>query len=228
MTCDLIPGDGAGLQGGSMSTGSPSRCVVQLWYATLPRLLRPIAVHCWFAVWDTFSQRWQRWEVWQAENAGGESLGYVHCDRRHPASGVGGGLPQLAVAWDGSAAQSICSVLAKPQEYPHWNHYRAWPGPNSNTFVAWVLRRAGLHYRLDPRAIGKDYGGPYGARGCSRPLSAELETPLLGVKVGVHDGVEVHLLGFTCGLGWWPLELSTPVGRLSFRGKGAPSTATGS
>jgi Protein of unknown function (DUF3750) len=225
MTSDMIHGGGTGLQSGTRSAGFPSPCAVQLWYATLPRLLRPIAVHYWFAVLETFSQRWQRWEVWQAENAGGKSLGYVHCDRRHPACGVGGGPSRLAVAWDGSAAQSICAVLAKAQEYPHWNRYRAWPGPNSNTFVAWVLRQAGLHYGLDPRAIGKDYMGLYGVRGCSRPLSAELATPLLSVKVSLCDGVEVHLLGFTCGLGWWPLKVSTPFGRLDLGGKRALSTA---
>jgi hypothetical protein len=32
-----------------------------------------------------------------------------------------------------------------------------WPGPNSNTFVAWVLREAGVEHALDPRAIGRNY-----------------------------------------------------------------------
>ena len=32
-----------------------------------------------------------------------------------------------------------------------------WPGPNSNTFVAWVLREAGVEHALDPRGIGRNY-----------------------------------------------------------------------
>jgi hypothetical protein len=32
-----------------------------------------------------------------------------------------------------------------------------WPGPNSNTFVAWVLREAGIDFALDARGIGRSY-----------------------------------------------------------------------
>jgi hypothetical protein len=32
-----------------------------------------------------------------------------------------------------------------------------WPGPNSNTFAAWVLREAGVAEPLDPRGIGRNY-----------------------------------------------------------------------
>jgi hypothetical protein len=176
-----------------------------------------MAVHYWFAVLDLSLRRWQRWEVWQARNAGGQSLGYIHCDRRHPDCGVGGGAYRLAAEWDGTAAQQICAVLAKAGDYPHWNRYRAWPGPNSNTFVAWVLREAGLDYALDPRAIGKDYMGLLGVRRSSRPPGAQLETPLLGVKLSLPAGLEVHLLGLTCGLRWSPLEVYTPLGRVRLR-----------
>jgi hypothetical protein len=44
-----------------------------------------------------------------------------------------------------------------------------------------------------------------------------LETPLLGVRIALHDGVEVHLLGLTCGLRWSPLEVYTPFGRVGLR-----------
>jgi hypothetical protein len=217
MSYEVPPGDRPYRQGGTASSVPPPTCVVHLRYATLPHFLRAIAVHYWFAVFDVNSRRWHRWEVWQAKNAGGRSIGYVHCDLRHPDCGVGGGTYRLAAEWDGSAAQSICAVLSKAHDYPHWDRYRAWPGPNSNTFAAWVLREAGLHYSFDPRAIGKDYMGLLGMRRSSRPPYAQLETPLLGVRIGLHDGVEVHLLGLTCGLRWSPLEVYTPFGRVGLR-----------
>jgi hypothetical protein len=204
----------------------PSTCLVQLRYATLPRFLRAIAVHYWFAVFDPASRQWHRWEVWQAKDAGGQSVGYVHCDLRHPDCGVGGGAYRLAVEWDGSAAQAICSVLAKAQHYPYRDCYRAWPGPNSNTFVAWVLREAGLPHSLDPRAVGKDYLGLLGMRLSSNLACAQLETPLLGVKLSLRYGVEVHLLCLTCGLRWSPLEVYTPFGRVAVQKRADPARNT--
>jgi hypothetical protein len=130
---------------------------------------------------------------------------------------VGGGPYRLAAEWDGSAAQAIAAVLKNAQDYPHRDRYRAWPGPNSNTFVAWVIRQAGLHYSYDPRAIGKDYMGLLGVWRSSKPPCVQVETALLGVKIGWHDGVEVHVLGLTCGLRWSPLEVCTPLGRVGRR-----------
>jgi len=205
---------------GTVSAVRSDACVVQLRYATLPHVLRAVAVHYWFVVFESASRRWHRWEVWQTKNAGGRSIGHIHCDMRHPDCGVGGGAYRLAAEWDGRAAQRIRAVLARVSDYPHWDHYRAWPGPNSNTFTAWVLREAGLPCCLDPRAVGKDYVGLLGAR-CSRgPFCAQLETPLCGVRVSLHGGVEVHLLGLTCGLRWSPFEVHTPFGRVSLGQEG--------
>jgi hypothetical protein len=217
MSSEVIPGDGPCLQRSAAFAALPSPSVVQLRYATLPHFLRSIAVHSWFVVYDATSRRWQRWEVWQTKNAGGQSVGHVHCDLRHPDCGVGGGSYRLAAEWDGSAARAICAVLTKAHRYPYRNRYRAWPGPNSNTFAAWVLREAGLHYAFDPRAIGKDYMGLLGMRRSASPAYAQVETPVLGVRVGLHDGVEVHLLGLTWGLRWSPLAADTPLGRVGLR-----------
>lgn len=44
--------------------------------------------------------------------------------------------------------------------YPYLHRYRPWPGPSSNTFVAWVLRRAGIDDRLPWKAIGRNFACP--------------------------------------------------------------------
>ena len=214
MSDEVMTGQGTAPQAAIAPSILPSTCVVQLRYATLPHFLKAIAVHYWFAVFDPASRQWHRWEVWQAKDAGGKSMGHVHCDLRHPDCGVGGGAYRLGAEWGGSAAWAIYSVLNNARDYPHRDRYRAWPGPNSNTFVAWVLRQAGLHHAFDPRAVGKDYVGLHGMWRSARRAGVQLETPLLGVKFSPHDGVEIHWLCLTWGLRWSPLAIDTPFGRV--------------
>jgi hypothetical protein len=86
--------------------------------------------------------------------------------------------------------------------YGHAGDYRVWPGPNSNTFVATVLRAVPeLEATLPPNAVGKDfrpglYAGPSDSH---TGLEASL-FGLLGVKVGWVEGVEFNLLGLVAGL----------------------------
>jgi hypothetical protein len=132
--------------------------IVQLKYASLPIPLGAFAFHYWFTVVHPDSGKCDRWEVWQRKNAGGISIGHVHCNLKSPDDGVGGGPAQLAVEWNGDIAAKIVSILQNvPQEYPYRDRYLPWPGPNSNTFVAWVLRKAGIEFILPWQAIGKDY-----------------------------------------------------------------------
>lgn len=137
---------------------------VELCYAALP-FLGAVAVHYWFVVLDESSGECHRWEVWQTKHAGGTSIGHVHCDLKPPRAGVGGGPARLAARWRGEEALRIASALERAADYPHRERYRYWPGPNSNTFVAWVLQEARVIQRLDRRAIGQHYGrGRAGAR----------------------------------------------------------------
>ena len=86
-----------------------------------------------------------RWEVWQTLGAGGESAGHIHKNLMRPDSGVGGGAAVNAFTWRGTDAENIGRVLHRAwTHYPNRDRYHAFPGPNSNTFVAWVLKRAGL------------------------------------------------------------------------------------
>ena len=128
---------------------------VQLRHAPLPGILGLFASHYWFVVMD--GGKAQRWEVWQAKNAGGRSIGHVHCDLKPPDAGVGGGPMRVDAEWSGQEAEKIRAVLEAAQSYPHCFRYHYWPGPNSNTFAAWVLRRAGIGHALARRAIGRGY-----------------------------------------------------------------------
>lgn len=133
--------------------------MVQLRYAPLPVIGR-FAWHYFFVVSDETGRH--RWEVWQTQNAGGVCVsGHVHRDLKQPDDGVGGGPSRLAQEWDGEAARRLSEVLNRVKTYPHCGKYRLWPGPNSNSFVAWVLREAGIEFELDPRGVGRNFGRRY-------------------------------------------------------------------
>src|SRR5438270_11949826 len=61
----------------------------------------------------------------------------------------------------------IAQVRGAVASYPHPNTYRAWPGPNSNTFLAHVARQVpDLAIQLPSNAVGKDFlsgGGLFAA-----------------------------------------------------------------
>lgn len=102
--------------------------------------------------------------------------------------------------------------------YPYEDQYRVWPGPNSNTFTAFVARETpGLRVDLPPTAIGKDYlpgtivaGTPSGS-GFQVSLFG-----LLGVMAAVEEGLEINILGLTFGVDPKDLAIKLPgFGRLS-------------
>lgn len=133
---------------------------VELWYAPLPRPLSRFAWHHWFVV--RAGSATDRWEVWQSQNAGGESVGHVHKNLMAPERGVGGGDAVHVFTWRGAEAENIVRVLERTRtHYPDRFRYLSFPGPNSNTFVAWVLRRAGLAadaaLLLKRQAIGRGW-----------------------------------------------------------------------
>jgi Protein of unknown function (DUF3750) len=63
--------------------------------------------------------------------------------------------------YEGSIAYELYQCIMQSERYyPYTKSYRMWPGPNSNTFVSWVLSRfTQLSVRLPWNAFGKGYGG---------------------------------------------------------------------
>ena len=104
-----------------------------------------IAHHCWFLIERGSVQ--DRWEVWQHRNAGRHAWGYLHRNLMPPLAPVGAGGVIQRVAFSGTRAQLLAErIETSPQLYPRCHCYFLWPGPNSNTWVAWVLG--------DPSAMG--------------------------------------------------------------------------
>jgi len=104
--------------------------------------------------------------------------------------------------------------------------YRVWPGPNSNTFVAAILRAVPeLAVTLPPTAIGKDFrDGPFVGLTDSRTGIEASLYGVLGAKLGWVEGIELNFMGLVAGLDVRRPALKIPgFGRLGFGG--APALA---
>ncbi len=129
-----------------------------------------------------------------------------------------GSMPELLVNHRGENAQAmIGDIEAAVASYPYANDYRSYPGPNSNTFLAHIGRQVpALKLDLPANAIGKDYRSltnPVGVSTSGSGLQISL-LGLLGVSVGVQEGLEFNVLGLNFGI-----DLNTPALRLPFWGR---------
>lgn len=70
-----------------------------------------------------------------------------------------GGRPRLLTDVRGDKARALLpKIAAAAESYPYPDEYTAFPGPNSNTFTAWIAREVPeLNLKLPWRAIGKNY-----------------------------------------------------------------------
>lgn len=157
------------------------------------------AVHTWIVVKPAGANAYTRYEV----TGFGRPL---RINARPPDGYWVGDRPRIIadVRGDGAAA-AIPRIEAAIMVYPYteYGDYRMWPGPNSNTFVATVLRAVPeLEIAMPPEAIGKDYrvdGTLFGRTGSRTGVEVSL-FGLLGLKVGRVEGIEVNMLTLVAGM----------------------------
>ncbi len=133
-----------------------------------------------------------------------------------------GAAPTLIQELKGEKAErAIPKILEAAKSYPYDNFYRAWPGPNSNTFISHIIRRTPeLGVELPPHAIGKDWMNGGDLVGLSESKTG-VQFSLLGVfglTLGAAEGIEVNLLGLNFGVDFWRPALKLPlVGRVGMK-----------
>jgi uncharacterized protein DUF3750 len=130
-----------------------------------------------------------------------------------------GNEPSLLVDLRGEpAAKAIPKILAAIDSYPYPNEYTLWPGPNSNTFVAYIGRLVPeLRMDLPATAIGKDYpvNGSFVAHTPSGTGYQVSMLGVLGVSMAREEGFELNLLGLNFGIDFLKPALKLPfIGRL--------------
>jgi hypothetical protein len=192
--------------------------VVQLYAARAVRWRGYFGVHTWVSVKRRGAAEFTTYEVngWRLRRTGTS----VSVDHRPPDARWFGNRPELLADLRGDGVEPVIArIEAAVQSYPYADTYRVWPGPNSNTFIAHVLRSAPeLRADLPANAIGKDYLGPAFVARSPSGTGAQLNFfGLLGALAGVEEGVELNVLGLTFGVD--PLDLSVKVpmaGRLGW------------
>lgn len=179
--------------------------VIRVFAARTVRWRGIFATHCWIVVKEEGASTYQRYDY----TAWGEPIrvnGFAADGRWF------GRAPEVVLAVDGpEAAAAIPRIKAAIAEYRFraLGDYQAWPGPNSNTFVANVMAAAPeLQLKLPTTAIGKDY--PYDGRWLAlTPSGTGLRLSLGGyggLTIGWVEGIEINVLGAIAGV-----ELRSPA-----------------
>jgi hypothetical protein len=185
--------------------------VIQVYAARTFGWRGALAVHTWIATKPVNAGSYTVHHVmgWRARR----NLPVVVSDTDIPDRAWYGSIPTLLVDIRGDEADRLIpKVIDAVQTYPYAGKYVLWPGPNSNTFTAWVGRQVPeLQLDLPSTAIGKDFLGETvldntpGGSGYQLSLYG-----LLGVSLDTHEGLELNLLGLNFGINPVKLQVKLP------------------
>lgn len=190
--------------------------VLQVYAARALRWRGYFGVHTWISAKRSNAPSYQVFEVigWRLYRGGTALV----VSERPPDGRWFGNEPELLRELRGEGVdQVIDRVEAAVQDYPYAGEYTLWPGPNSNTFTAFVARRVPeLQLELPSTAIGKDYIGP--KLFATAPSGGGFQVSLfglLGLTFAKEEGLEINLLGLSFGIDPLKPAVKLPlVGRL--------------
>jgi hypothetical protein len=175
------------------------------------------SVHSWVVLKQAGARNWTRYDV----------VGWGSPVRANgwPADGRWyGNLPVAIADVSGAEAERLIpkvEAAVRDYSYNQAGDYRIWPGPNSNSFTAAVLRAVPeLKVALPANAIGRDYRRGFYAGKTDSGTGIELNAyGLVDVKAGWVEGLEINLFGLVAGL-----DLRHPALKLPGFGRiGVPS-----
>jgi hypothetical protein len=222
----LSNGQGAGWQTADRSSAGllplPAThrpAVLRVFAAQTVRWRGIFAVHCWIVFKEEGAASYTRYDY----TAWGEP---IRMNGFEPDGRWFGRVPETVFAANGAAAASLIPQVRDAigrYAFSNRGDYSAWPGPNSNTFVAAVLDGLpDVQLALPPTAIGKDF--PYDGRWARATPSGTGMRLTFGGYGGLTlawvEGIEVNILGAVAGL-----DLRRPAIKLP--GLGRLGLATG-
>jgi uncharacterized protein DUF3750 len=181
------------------SAGQSPEASIRIFSARTVRWRSIFATHSWIVIKDAGARSYERFDY----TAWGDPIrlnGFVADGRWF------GRPPDLVAELKGQEAEraipKIRAAIAS-YKYRHRGDYRAWPGPNSNTFVASIMRVAPeLRAKLPNTAIGKDFldDGRYLSLTPSKTGVQLSIGGYGGLMVGWVEGIEINLLGAVLGI----------------------------
>lgn len=192
--------------------------IVQVYAARAVGWRGVFGVHTWIASKRTAAPSYQVYEVlgWRLYSGGRA----VVTSGRAPDGRWFGSIPEILAEVRGPRVDAMIDRIEDAiARYPYADAYTIWPGPNSNTFTAYVGREVPeLTLDLPPTAIGKDY--PVNGIVARAPSGTGFQVSLkglLGLIVAADEGIEFNLLGLTFGLDLTRPAIKLPIaGRLGF------------
>ena len=191
--------------------------VIQVYAARAVSWRGIFSMHTWIAVKPSGAPRYTRYEVLGFGVANGAPA--IRIDRMGPDNYWFGARPQVILDRRGPDVDAIIErIHAAVLSYPYPHEYRAWPGPNSNTFTAYIARQIPeLGLDLPSNAIGKDFLSE-GALFAKAPSGSGFQVSLYGlagILVAAEEGLEVNVLGLNIGVDAAVPALKLPaIGRL--------------
>ncbi len=184
--------------------------IVQIYAARTGGWKGVLAVHTWIALKRENAPHFDRFDV----------VGWGRPVRlnNYPVDGRWySNIPKVIHEVRGQAAKRLIpQIEAAVVSYPFHERgtYKIWPGPNSNTFVAWVARSLpDLGLEMPATAVGKDFMGP-GFNSGPSPSGTGWQfsySGLVGATLGRLEGFELNLLGLTIGLDPQDLAIKLPA-----------------
>ena len=156
------------------------------------------ALHIWIVLKPKNAAEWTRYDV----------VGRGNPVRINgwPADGYWYGNRPVAIAdISGPEAEKLIPRITAAVSAYRFNRagdYSIWPGPNSNSFTAAILRAVPeLGVTLPPNAVGRDFRDWVYAGRTDSGTGVELNLRgFAAVKLGWVEGIEVDLLGLVAGL----------------------------
>lgn len=191
--------------------------VVQVYAARAWGWRGAFAVHCWVSFKPENARSYDRYEVVGFGVSRGAPA--IRRNLRPPDGRWAGNEPMLLADVRGpEAAAAIPKLQDAIRRYPYAQSYWTWPGPNSNTFVAYLAREVPeLRVALPSTAIGKDFL-PDGQLVASAPSGTGFQISLgglFGITLAIEEGFELNMLGLVVGLDPKRLAIKLPgIGNL--------------
>lgn len=170
------------------------------------------ALHTWIAVKLPHAHAYQVLQVigWRA--FWGKSVVSIETDV--PDRLWFGKVPTLLLDLRGKAAEKVIPLVQQAaQHYPYQRLYRVWPGPNSNSFIAYIVRNVPeLAVNIPANAVGMDYleNGRWHDVAPSHTGHQLSLLGVFGITVAKVEGLQFNILGLKYGIQFSPPALVLP------------------
>lgn len=209
-----------GSSGISPTPQEEKEAVVEVFVARTINWRGYLSVHSWIATKEKNAQFYQTYQVmgWNLYFSGNA----VSIKQDLPDRYWYGSKPILLEELRGKKAEAaIAQIVQYAQNYKYKTYYNVWPGPNSNSFIANIIRNTPeLSVELPSNAIGKDWinnGDFFGPSESGTGYQASL-FGVFGITIGKAEGIEINILGLSFGIDFLHPALKLPfIGRIGMR-----------